>query len=646
MLSHMDTNTFDQKIEAALSQSTRRHAGDPERHVPGRGVDLDLEQDLISAIPDTTGALVVVCDTHGCIVRFNPACERTFGYTLDDVASKPFWDLFMLPQETKQVKAIFDGVCSGQFAGEHENHWLARDGNRHLIAWSSTALCNSEGSVEHILVIGIDVTERKQLEEAYRTLVEYSLQGLIIAQDFAIVFANPALVQISGYSLDELSSMSPDEMLMLIHPDDRGMVAGLMQERLAGGRLTPRLEFRVIQKDGQVRWIETYARRVKSRGKPAVQVAVIDITERKRAEEALARSEAFNRRLVEASPVGILYLDAAGTITYENSVMRRMMGVPEGMTSPVIGMKISEVPTIKEAGVVRFFERCVAGETISGEVVHYRSLMGPEVDLEIQATPLLGRRGEFDGAIAIAQDITQRRQVEDEKAQLFDAVSQQREQLRALAGRLAEVQEAERKLLAQELHDRVGRNLTALDFNLNIIRAQLSAAASDTAPIQARLDESLALVEQTAECIRDVMANLRPPVLDDYGLVAALRWYAAQFASWAGLNVTVQGEEYDPRLAPPVETALFRIAQEALTNVAKHAQATEVVLTVTLKDGIARLVVIDDGLGFEPIALAEITKRQGWGLLSMSERARAVGGWCRIESCVGLGTRVTVEVAR
>jgi PAS domain S-box-containing protein len=489
-------------------------------------------------------------------------------------------------------------------------------------------------------------TEREQLEEAYRTFVEYSLQGLAIVQEFEIVFANPTLVQLSGYTLAELSSMSPDEILMLIRPDDRPLVSGFIPDRSAEPPVVPHLEFRFTHKGGQVRWVETYARRIKYRGKPAVQIAVIDITERKRAEEALARSEAFNRRLVEASPVGILYLDAAGTITYENAAMRRMMGVPEGMESPVIGMKISEVPTIKEAGVVHFFERCLAGETISGEVVHYHSLMGPEVDLEIQATPLLGAQGEWDGAIAIAQDITQRQQVEDEKTQLFDAVSQQREQLRALAGRLAEVQEAERKLLAQELHDRVGRNLTALDFNLNIIRTHLSAAASETASIQDRLDESLALVEQTAECIRDVMANLRPPVLDDYGLVAALRWYAAQFASWAGLNVTVQGEEYDPRLAAPVETALFRIAQEALTNVAKHAQATEVLLTVALKDGIARLIVADDGSGFEPVALAEITERQGWGLLSMSERAKAVGGWCRIESRPGLGTRVTVEVAR
>jgi two-component system sensor histidine kinase UhpB len=142
------------------------------------------------------------------------------------------------------------------------------------------------------------------------------------------------------------------------------------------------------------------------------------------------------------------------------------------------------------------------------------------------------------------------------------------------------------------------------------------------------------------------MANLRPPVLDDYGLVAALRWYGTQFASWAGLTVSVQGEEPAPRLATSVETALFRIAQEALTNVAKHAQATEVTVLVAVEDGTTCLAVTDNGLGFEPTLPAELSGRYGWGLLSMTERAEAIGGQCRIESRPGLGTQVMVQVAR
>jgi two-component system sensor histidine kinase UhpB len=180
-------------------------------------------------------------------------------------------------------------------------------------------------------------------------------------------------------------------------------------------------------------------------------------------------------------------------------------------------------------------------------------------------------------------------------------------------------------------------------------------------PLRSRLDDSLSLVGQTAAQIRDVMANLRPPMLDDYGVVAALHWYGEQFARRTDIAIAMEGEEPVPRLATHVENALFRIAQEALTNVAKHAQATHVTVTVEVDSGTLRLVVADDGIGFDPSALpfdpstglragpahlAEPDGGRGWGLLTMTERAEAVGGRCRIESYPGQGAQVIVEVAR
>lgn len=239
-----------------------------------------------------------------------------------------------------------------------------------------------------------------------------------------------------------------------------------------------------------------------------------------------------------------------------------------------------------------------------------------------------------------------------ERKQAEEALQQHTERLRALATQLAEVAEAERQQLGRELHDQVGQNLTALGINLNIVRTQLPEEAA--ALVRSRLDDSLSLVEQTAERIRDVMANLRPPVLDDYGLVAALHWYGEQFARRTDIAIAVEGEEPVPRLVAHVENALFRIAQEALTNVAKHAHATQVTVTVEVDGGALRLVVADDGIGFDPSTtlraspadLAEPDGDRGWGLLTMTERAEAVGGHCRIESDPSQGTRVIVEVAR
>jgi signal transduction histidine kinase/sensor domain CHASE-containing protein len=231
-----------------------------------------------------------------------------------------------------------------------------------------------------------------------------------------------------------------------------------------------------------------------------------------------------------------------------------------------------------------------------------------------------------------------------ENARLYETAEQQQEHLRALATRLAEAEEIERRRLAQELHDQVGQNLTALGINLNIVQSLVPEGTVDV--VRGRLDDSLSLLKQTTQRIRDVMADLQPPVLEDYGLMTALRWYCAQFTSRAGIPVDVQGDDLTPRLSHPVESVLFRIAQEALTNVAKYAQATRATVTVTEDEGVVRLVVVDDGLGFDPVRTAGPDERQSWGLLTMAERTEAVGGRLWIDSDPEQGTQVVVEVAR
>jgi len=277
-----------------------------------------------------------------------------------------------------------------------------------------------------------------------------------------------------------------------------------------------------------------------------------------------------------------------------------------------------------------------SGQPVTVVHEHFRA-NGERRFVEVIAAPLWGANGTFQGIIESMRDIT-------ERVRAQEALQQYAERLRALSAQLAEVAEAERQRLARELHDQVGQNLTALGINLNIIRTQMPEAAG--ASVHSRLDDSLSLVEQTTQRIRDVMADLRPPVLDDYGMVAALHWYGEQFAGRTDIAVAVQGEEPIPRLTARVENALFRITQEALTNVAKHAQAAHVTVTVEVEGGTLRLVVADDGIGFDPAHLSEPEGGRGWGLLTMTERAEAIGGHCWIKSAPGQGTQVIVEVSR
>jgi PAS domain S-box-containing protein len=231
-----------------------------------------------------------------------------------------------------------------------------------------------------------------------------------------------------------------------------------------------------------------------------------------------------------------------------------------------------------------------------------------------------------------------------DNARLYEAVRVQHEQLRDLTYRLGEAEESERRELARELHDKVGQNLTALGISLNILKAQLSQ--DEHGQVRSRLDDCLDLIGETTARIRDVMVELRPSVLDDYGLLSALRWFGAQFSSRTGIQVKVEGDETMERLGVSAENALFRIAQEALTNVAKHAEASQATINLGAEDGYACLEISDNGKGFNKEKTSAERDVGTWGLRAMHERALRAGGRFRIESRIGKGTRVVVEVDR
>ncbi|WP_147653607.1 sensor histidine kinase [Vulcaniibacterium gelatinicum] len=211
-------------------------------------------------------------------------------------------------------------------------------------------------------------------------------------------------------------------------------------------------------------------------------------------------------------------------------------------------------------------------------------------------------------------------------------------QRRRLAQRLAEVQEAEQRRISAELHDRIGQDLAALGLNLGLI----ASPRLDRAAIDARVHDSRQLLERASAVLRNLIAELRPVALDEYGLFAGLRALGEDVERRTGLQIAVQGVEPAPRLPAEVETALFRIAQEALTNVAKHARASAVELSLrAVADGV-RLRIADDGCGFDPAVRARGPRRH-WGMEVMRDRAESVGARMLVDAAPGHGTRIEVE---
>ncbi|HEX4647000.1 MAG TPA: sensor histidine kinase, partial [Verrucomicrobiae bacterium] len=224
-----------------------------------------------------------------------------------------------------------------------------------------------------------------------------------------------------------------------------------------------------------------------------------------------------------------------------------------------------------------------------------------------------------------------------EREQDHLALKQTTEQLQTLSRRLLEMQETERRHLSRELHDEIGQALTALKINLQALQ-RTSDSSSTFFP---RLADSISIVDRTLRQVRNLSLDLRPSALDDLGLFAALRWYADQQAQRAGLRVQLSVKFTETRLDPTLETACFRVAQEALTNVVRHAQAKNVLVELSRENDFLRLMVRDDGEGFDPARVRKRKQSDGTlGLMGMEERVSLTGGRIEFKSAPGRGAEI------
>jgi PAS domain S-box-containing protein len=254
----------------------------------------------------------------------------------------------------------------------------------------------------------------------------------------------------------------------------------------------------------------------------------------------------------------------------------------------------------------------------------------------VSGTPILDAHGQFCGYRGVGSDITERKRLEQDRLSLSLHIED-------MSRRLVQTQEQIRRRFSRELHDRTSPNLAALRINLDII-AMASPAEHGTQDFADRVADTLALIEDTTISIREICAELHPPVLDIGGLLSVVQSYAQQFAKRTGLQVRINCSHGEVRLAPELELSLFRIVQEALTNCAKHANARVVEVRLQLDSNPLRLDVTDDGIGFDPDQHARARQVPGHGLLNMRETAEFAGGRFTVAFTPGSGTRVGVEI--
>ncbi|MFH1702129.1 MAG: PAS domain S-box protein [Nitrospirota bacterium] len=448
----------------------------------------------------------------------------------------------------------------------------------------------------------------------------------VIATDIdgRMTYVNPATEELYGYREEDLVGKDPG--MLNADPNageiQKEIVDTVRQEKIWRGELLNK------KKNGDLFYIHASIYPVLD--KKGNFIAFVgfqeDITERKKTEKALWESEKKYRNLVNNALVGIYKTNLKGDILFVNEALSKMLefGSPEDMMAEGASARYKNP---KDREVLN--EKLRKMNRVESFEIELLTKTGKTKDVLLSATL------EGDMISGMIMDITMRKH-------LCEQVQVSQGHLQSLSRRLMEVQESERRFLASELHDQIGQNLTALSINLNVIRSRFSEEVD--IKIVDRLEDSLRLVEETIQRVRSVMAGLRPPVLDDYGLAVALRWYTERFSERNAVVTVVQEKEFLSCLPLTVETALFRIVQEVLTNVSKHANAKHVIITLERIDGVVQLVVSDDGVGFDPSVPRKLKKQPGWGLRTIEERAKAMGGNVYVKSAPGKGTRIIVQV--
>lgn len=356
------------------------------------------------------------------------------------------------------------------------------------------------------------------------------------------------------------------------------------------------------------------------------------IEDRRRYERALADSEQRFRVLVEGAPDAV-FVQVQGRFAYANGAARALFGATANvqlLDQPILE-RIHPDYRANVAERIRLSNE--AGFVSPATEQVYLRLDGTPVEVDVSAVPCL--YGRANGALVFARDITRRKRAERERADQAQRLIEQ-------SRRLVAMQEDERRRLATALHDSASPNLAALDILLRTAAArQTGALAEDQALL---LDDALALLKDTTYGIRDICADLRPSMLDYAGLAESIGSYARQFAERTGIAVHADCSGAPAGLAPEIESNLFRVVQEAMTNIAKHSGASRVDVVLRDDDGWLNLTVADDGSGFDPVLLGADGRQPGIGLLSMQERAEFAGGSCVIDARPGAGTRITLSV--
>jgi len=477
-----------------------------------------------------------------------------------------------------------------------------------------------------------DVTENVRATEAlslaerkYETIFESAGEGIFQSTpDGHYLVANPALARMHGFT-------SPEELMRertniardaYVDPHRREEFKLAMEsaDHVRG------FEFELRRRDDTTIWASVNARTVRDRegNIKYYEGTAQDITDRKRSEQALLESEERFRELFENSRDPVYVHDMSGRYVSVNQAAEELSGFSR---TEILGKHYSNfiVPNYLKTARENFCRKL----DLPVETTYEAKIIckdGTRKSVEVTSR-MIYRDGEPVGVQGTVRDMTERKLAQ--------------RALQDYSRRLVHAQEAERENIARELHDEIGQALTAITINLQWM--QRAGAVNESA--QPRINESIEVIEDALRRVRELSLELRPSMLDDLGLLAALSWYTSRYSERTGIEAVVKGDlPKTNNIGRTIETVCFRIAQEALTNAARYSRATRIDVNIEKQNGLLQMSISDDGVGFVVEDHVNAGLTTALGLRGMKERALAVGGKLTIQSQLGKGTDILLLV--
>jgi len=609
----------------------------------------------LAAIVESSDDAIISKNVDGVITSWNAAAERIFGYTETEAVGQSI-TIIVPPELHGEEKQILKRLLQGERIEHYETVRITKQGQRVDVALTISPLRDYSGRIIGASKIAHDFTERKRAEAALRESEERMRFSLETANFGTWTWNIPTGEVQWSDNMEKIHGQEPgsfgggfDGFLQGVHIDDREKVLARIKQAIAGDG-NYYVQYRQLRADGTVGWMEANARVIYDDAQQPLRMigVCMNITERKQAEEELRqaqqelearvkeRTAELERRTTQVLEQAEL-LDLANDaicvrtlddkITYWNRGAERLYGWTKG---EVLGKPITEI--LRTEFPQPFAEvkaQLLREGSWQGELTH-STRDGRRISVASRWSVWF-KEGTPFGFLELSTDISDRKRAE--------------ESLRAMSGRLLQMQDEERRRIARELHDSAGQTLVALDMNLARIEAEAERLSPNAV---GALTESVEFLQQLSKELRTISHLLHPPLLDEAGLPSAIRWYVEGFAERSQIPVNLELSPELGRLTPESETTIFRIVQECLTNIHRHSGSPTASIRITRNSEQVQVEIRDQGKGLAPESQLASSSlgRTGVGIQGMRERIRQLGGHFQIHS-TGSGTIVlaTLPVA-